>query len=522
LKRSSIIEKLKGESEWDIIVIGGGATGLGTALDAASRGFKTALIEQHDFAKGTSSRSTKLVHGGVRYLRQGNISLVLDALKERGLLLRNAPHIVKKQSFIVPNYKWWEKPFYGIGLKLYDKLAGNLGFGKSTILNAEQTIDEIPTIEPHNLSGGVRYFDGQFDDARLAINLMQTITEQGGTAINYVKAVGLLKTNGSVRGVKAQDIETGDIFELPAKSVVNATGVFTDTLRQMDVPQTQPIIEVSQGVHIVLDREFQPGESAMMIPKTDDGRVLFAVPWHNKVIIGTTDTPVERAELEPCALEQELDFLLSHAAKYLSRDPTASDVKSVFTGLRPLVKNPGKSSTKKLSRDHTIIVDPSGLITITGGKWTTYRKMAEDTVDHAIEAAGLPEKKSATETLKIHGWAEHLSDNDPYHIYGSDAESIHKLAKENKGWDELLHPDLPYHIAELIWSIRHEQARTVEDLLSRRTRALLLDAKACIDIAEKVAGLIAGELNYNGKWIDEETTRFKAVAENYLFKSKSR
>jgi glycerol-3-phosphate dehydrogenase len=519
LKRSTNIEKLKSETEWDIVVIGGGATGLGTALDAASRGYKTALIEQHDFAKGTSSRSTKLVHGGVRYLRQGNISLVLEALKERGLLLQNAPHIVKKQSFIVPNYKWWEKPFYGIGLKVYDKLAGKLGFGKSTILSAKQTLDEIPTLEPNNLSGGVRYYDGQFDDARLAINLMQTIIEQGGVAVNYVKATGLIKNHEAVIGVKAEDMETGNTFDIPAKAVINATGVFTDSLRKMDDPNTQPIIQVSQGVHIVLNRDFQPGNSAMMIPKTEDGRVLFAVPWHNKVIIGTTDTPVNQAELEPRALKHELDFLLSHAAKYLSKDPTASDVKSVFTGLRPLVKNPGKSSTKKLSRDHTIIVDPSGLITITGGKWTTYRKMAEDTIDHAIEVAGLPDKKSETETLKIHGWTDSVSEKDPYHIYGSDSDSIHKLEEEQEGWSELLHPDLPCHIAELIWSIRNEQARTVEDLLSRRTRSLLLDAKACMEVAGKVAGLIASELNYDKKWIEEETFRFQSVAKKYLFKN---
>ncbi len=520
MKRTAIIEKLTSETEWDIIVIGGGATGLGAALDAASRGFKTALIEQHDFAKGTSSRSTKLVHGGVRYLRQGNISLVLDALKERGLLLQNAPHIVKKQSFIVPNYKWWEKPFYGIGLKVYDKLAGKLGFGKSTILSVKQILEEIPTIETKNLSGGVRYYDGQFDDSRLAINLMQTITEQGGTAVNYVKAVGLIKNNGTVKGVRAEDTETGNIYELPAKSVINATGVFTDSLRKMDEPDTEPIIQVSQGVHIVLDREFQPGSSAMMIPKTDDGRVLFAVTWHNKVIIGTTDTPINHAELEPQALDQELDFLLSHAAKYLSKDPTASDVKSVFTGLRPLVKNPGKSSTKKLSRDHTIIVDPSGLITITGGKWTTYRKMAADTIDQAIEVSGLPDKKSETESLKIHGWTDKVSDKDPYHIYGSDSPSIHELEKEQEEWSELIHPDLPYHTAELVWSIRNEQARTVEDLLSRRTRALLLDSKACIEIATKVAKLIASELNYNETWIKEEVSRFESVAKKYLFKPK--
>ncbi len=519
MNRKTIIDSLKNEKKWDIVVIGGGATGLGTALDAASRGYRTALIEQHDFAKGTSSRSTKLVHGGVRYLRQGNISLVLEALKERGLMLQNAPHIVKTQSFIIPNYHWWEKPFYGIGLTLYDKLAGRLSFGKSKTLSKAQTIEEIPTIEPTNLAGGVRYFDGQFDDSRLAVNLMQSIFDHDGIAVNYVKATGLMKSNSKISGVRVQDVETGEDFDVQAKAVVNATGVFTDNLRQMDDPGTKPIIQVSQGVHIVLDRHFQPGKSAIMIPKTDDGRVLFAVPWHNKVIVGTTDTPVKNAELEPKALKEELDFLLSHTAKYLTEDPEPEDVKSVFTGLRPLVKESGNSSTKKLSRDHTILVDRSGLVTVTGGKWTTYRKMAEDTVDHASEVAGLERLKAVTAGLKIHGWVAEPGQNGRYDIYGADGDAIRMIERENGKWGDLMHPQLPYRPAEVIWAVRHEQARSVEDILSRRTRAILLDAKASMQIAGTVADLIAGELNFDEQWKKTEISNYRALAEQYLFKS---
>lgn len=522
MNRKSILDTLKSEKKaWDIIVVGGGATGLGTALDAASRGYKTVLIEQDDFAKGTSSRSTKLVHGGVRYLRQGNISLVFEALKERGLLLNNAPHLVKNQSFIVPNYHWWEKPFYGIGLKIYDKLAGDLGFGKSRILNVKRTLQEIPTLEPKNLVGGVRYQDGQFDDSRLAINLMQTIFENHGIALNYMKATGLLKKNGSIRGVQAKDMETGEELNLNARVVINATGVFTDNIRKMDDPEITSIIQVSQGVHIVLNQRFQPGSSAMMIPNTDDGRVLFAVPWHKKVIIGTTDTSVKTASLEPRALDEELDFLLSHAAKYLTEDPKPDDVKSVFTGLRPLVKSAESKSTKKLSRDHTIIIDPSGLITVTGGKWTTYRKMAEDTVNQAIKVGGLEEREQKTEKLKIHGWVSTSNDDEIYHIYGSDASGIKKLENEKPGWGKPMHQDLPYRPAEVIWGIRNEMARTVEDILSRRTRALLLDAHASMQIAPAVAELMAVERNLTDDWKKTQIARYQELAKKYLFNSSS-
>lgn len=518
MDRTSIIDSLTGnhhENIWDVIIIGGGASGLGCAVEAASRGYKTLLLEQHDFAKGTSSRSTKLVHGGVRYLRQGNISLVLEALRERGNLLQNAPHLVSNRSFIVPNYYWWEKLYYGIGLKMYDWMAGKKGFGSSRFLSRKNTLELLPTLEPRNLKGGVLYHDGQFDDSRLAINLMQTVYDQGGTALNYTRVTELIKKEGKIRGVKAEDQETGKRFEVAAKVVINATGVFTDSIRQMNDPNIEPIIQLSQGVHIMLDKKFHPGDSAIMIPKTDDGRVLFAVPWYNKVLIGTTDTPVSTATLEPRAKEEEIEFLLDHSAKYLTKKPGRSDVKSIFTGLRPLVVEEKGQSTKSISRDHTLLVAPSGLVTITGGKWTTYRKMGEDTIDQAIEVGNLQQRESITETLKIHGWTHESKPDDPYRIYGSDAASVKKLAKEKNGAGKL-HPDLPYNIAEVLWAIRKEMARSVEDILSRRTRAILLNARASMEIAPQVAALIADELGYSKEWQTNQVNEFRSLAQGYL------
>ncbi|MEX0894859.1 MAG: glycerol-3-phosphate dehydrogenase/oxidase [Balneolaceae bacterium] len=521
MDRNAIITSLLRDPDkekiiWDIVIIGGGATGLGCAVDAASRGFKALLLEQHDFAKGTSSRSTKLVHGGVRYLRQGNISLVLEALKERGLLIQNAPHLVTNQTFVVPNYHWWEKPYYGIGLKMYDWLAGKRGFGNSRWLSRKQTLKHLPTLEPRNLKGGVLYHDGQFDDSRLAINLMQTVFDHGGTALNYTRVSGFIHEGERVSGVKAEDQETGEKFDVKAKVIINATGVFTDSVRRMNNPDTEPIIQVSQGVHIMLDKKFHPGKSAIMIPKTEDGRVLFAVPWHNKVLIGTTDTPVPNASLEPRATEKEIEFLLSHCAKYLAHDPVASDVKSIFTGLRPLVvEEKGKKSTKSISRDHTLIVDPSGLVTITGGKWTTYRKMGQETIDQAIKIGNLSERKSITENLNIHGWTSDPNEEDPYRMYGSDAESIKKLSGGKNG-SARFHPDLACGAGEVRWAVRNEMARTVEDVLSRRTRSILLNARESMEIAPRVARIMAEELGYSKTWQIHQVNEYQKLAQGYL------
>lgn len=517
MDRIKHLEKLKEDPEvWDFIIIGGGATGLGTAVEAASRGYKTLLLEQHDFAKGTSSRSTKLVHGGVRYLRQGNIALVLEALRERGLLRQNAPHLVKNQSFIVPNYDWWEGPFYGIGLKIYDKLAGDLGLGPSKHLSKEETLEYIPTLEPDDLNGGIIYHDAQFDDSRLAVNLMQTIFDHNGVALNYMKVTGLLKSNGLVSGVQVEDQEGDHSFEIQGRVVVNATGIFTDQIRKMDNKDAQSMIRPSQGVHIVLDKSFQPGESAIMVPKTDDGRVLFAVPWHDRIIVGTTDTPLEEPSLEPRAKEEEINFLLTHATRYLTKDPEPEDVLSVFAGIRPLVSRGDGKDTASISRDHTLLIDPSGLVTITGGKWTTYRKMAEDTVNEAAVVAGLDERESETENLRLHGWLKNSEAASPYELYGSDALSLKKIEAEHENWGEPIHPNLPYKPAEVVWAARSEMARTVEDVLSRRTRSLLLDARASIEMAQPVAELLAKELDRDHQWIQQQVEEYTELAEGYL------
>lgn len=517
MQRDQLIHQLKEDPEvWDFIIIGGGATGLGTAVEAASRGYRTLLLEQHDFAKGTSSRSTKLVHGGVRYLRQGNVALVLEALRERGLLRQNAPHLVKNQSFIVPNYDWWEGPFYGIGLKIYDKLAGDLGLGPSKHLSKEETLAYIPTLEPDDLNGGVIYYDAQFDDARLAVNLMQTVFDYDGVALNYMKVTDLTKANGLISGVKVEDQEGDHQLEIRGRVVINATGMFSDEIRKMDNENNKSIIKPSQGVHIVLDKSFQPGKSAIMVPRTDDGRVLFAVPWHNRIIVGTTDTPLDEPSLEPRATDREVEFLLTHAARYLTKDPKPEDVLSVFAGIRPLVSRSGNNDTASISRDHTLLIDPSGLVTITGGKWTTYRKMAEDTVNEAAVVAGLDERKSVTESLRLHGWLKNSEAADPFECYGSDALQLQKVAGEQEGWNQPIHPNLPYIPAEVIWAVRSEMARTVEDVLARRTRALLLDARASMEMAEPVADLMAKEMGCDNSWKREQIKKYRELAKGYL------
>ena len=516
MNRQQMIQQLESHSEeWDICIIGGGATGLGAAVDAASRGFKTILFEQYDFAKGTSSRSTKLVHGGVRYLQQGNIKLVMEALHERGILKKNAPHLVKNQSFIVPNYKWWEGPFYGIGLKVYDWMSGSLGLGPSQFLSKEETLQRAPTLDAEGLKGSVLYHDGQFDDARLAINLAQTAVDNNAVVINYCGVIDLVKINGKITYVHARDTITKKEYEIKAKAIINATGVFTDSILQMDDKKSEHIIAPSQGVHIMLDKEFLPGESAIMVPHTDDGRVLFAVPWHNKIIIGTTDTSVENPSSEPVALKEEIDFILHQIGKYLTKIPTVMDIRSVFAGLRPLVKSTGKK-TAELSRDHLITVSDSGLITITGGKWTTYRRMAEDVIDIAIEKSGLQKRECVTKNLKIHGAKETSDFNAPFYFFGTDEEKIKSLIEKDKSLAELINSKLNYIKAEIIFAVQNEMCMTVEDALARRTRALFLDARAAMESAPVVALLMAQEMNKDEYWQKEQLDSFNAIAKNYL------
>lgn len=515
--REYYINELEVKRVWDVIVVGGGATGLGVALDSASRGYKTLLLEQADFAKGTSSRSTKLVHGGVRYLAQGDIRLVYSALQERGILLQNAPHLVKRQSFIIPCYSWFSKMKYLIGLKLYDMLSGNYSFGRSRLLNRKEVVRMLPGIDGKGLVGGVEYFDGQFDDARLAINIADTCVEKGGVVLNYCKVSGLIKEQGKVRGVVTVDRETGKEYRLQAKVVVNATGVFVDDVLQMDQPENRPLVRPSQGVHIVLDKSFLKGDSALMIPKTTDGRVLFAVPWHEHVLVGTTDTPLDQHSLEPVALDQEVGFILNNVKQYMAHVPGRNDVLSVFAGLRPLAA-PQKdtNSTKEISRDHKLMVSESGLVTITGGKWTTYRKMAEETVNKVIEVGRLNPVPSGTKNIPIHGCAQ--PSEDALSIYGTDSVEIKRLMLLEPSSKKLLIESMPYTEAEVIWATRTEMARTVEDILARRLRILFLDARAALKAAPRVAELMATELNKDEAWKKTQVEEFGKVAEKYLLK----
>jgi Glycerol-3-phosphate dehydrogenase len=517
-KRSKLIERVKDTSEWDVIVIGGGASGLGVALDALSRGFKTILLEQVDFAKGTSSKATKLVHGGVRYLAQGDISLVREALHERGLLQQNAPHLVKNQSFVIPNYSWFDGPFYTIGMKIYDFLAGKLSLGKSIHINKEETQRRISTVRTKGLYGGVVYQDGQFDDSRLAVNVAQTCIQMGGVALNYMRVTNLTKNGaGKVNGIIAQDTDTGEVFTIQGKAIINATGIFVDDILKMDKPEAKQMVRPSQGVHLVFDKSFLPGDDAIMIPKTDDGRVLFLVPWHNRVIAGTTDTPIDEHSLEPIALEKEIEFILKTAGRYLTKQPTRQDALAVFAGLRPLAAPTGNSNkTKEISRSHKVIVSDSNLLTLTGGKWTTFRRMGQDTVDKAIKIGCLPKKESTSATQKIYSAIPTTDRSNHMYIYGSDQEAIHALAQENPVWDEKLVEHLEFKKAEVLWAVRNELAQTVEDVLSRRVRILFLDAKAAITAAPEVARILAQELGKDENWQKNQVENFEKVAKNYI------
>jgi glycerol-3-phosphate dehydrogenase len=519
-RASSLTRILDRKDEWDIAVIGGGATGMGIAVDASTRGYSVALLEQSDFGKGTSSRSTKLVHGGVRYLQQGNISLVMEALKERGILLHNAPHLVRNLPFVVPNYQWWEAPFYGVGLRVYDMLAGKYGFGRSRLLSRQEVLERIPTLEEEGLRGGVLYYDGQFDDSRLLIHLAMTASENGGCLLNYARVARLSKdAEGLVNGVEFRDEETGEEHRLAARCVINATGPFSDEIRLQDEPVAERMLAPSQGVHLVLDRSFLPGDTAIMVPHTRDGRVMFAIPWHGHAVVGTTDTAIARATLEPRPLEGEVEFILNTAGGYLSRRPSAGDVLSVFTGIRPLVHGGSGAKTAALSRDHTITISSSGLMSIVGGKWTTYRKMAEDCVDHAQMLAHLEERPCRTSSLCIHGAQAEENLDGPLSVYGSDASTIERLTREEPSLGEKLNQALPICGAQAVWAVRAEMARTVEDVLARRTRALFLNARAALAMAPAVARLMARELKRDAVWQQRQVEAFNDVAQGFLVKT---
>ena len=518
MNREEMMSRILDRTEpWDMLVVGGGATGIGIAVDAAARGYDILLVEQSDYGKGTSSRSTKLVHGGVRYLQQGNITLVMEALKERGILRENAPHLVHDLAFIVPNYDWWEAPFYGIGLKVYDLLAGRYGFGPSKVLSTAETVKRIPTLKTAGLRGGVIYYDGQFDDARLLINLARTAAEQGATLLSYARVVAFSNDRaGYLNGAVFEDIETGREHSIKARVVINATCPLADHLRRMDDPEVSTLISPSQGIHLVFDKSFLPGNSAIMVPHTKDGRVMFAIPYLGATLVGTTDTPIVDVPLEPRAFPEEIDFILETAGMYLQKAPSHDDILSVFTGIRPLVGAGDDKNTASLSRDHTLIISNSGLLTMAGGKWTTYRQMAEDCVNHAATLAGLDARPCVTKRLNIHGYHKSPQKFGSLALYGSDAPAIQDLLRADTLRQERIHPALPALCGEVVWAVRFEAARTIDDFLARRTRSLLLNAQAAIQAAPKVAALMAAELGYNEQWENEQVASFRHISERYL------
>lgn len=517
MKREEHLAKIDARKKpWDVLIIGGGASGLGAAVDAASRGYRTLLLEKYDFAKGTSSRSTKLVHGGVRYLQNGDVSLVIEALKERGIMRKNAPHLVQDLSFVIPSYDWWNSPFYGIGLKIYDMMAGNLGLGPSTLLDRQETIDLIPNVKKEGLRGGVIYHDGQFDDARMAISLAQTAENHGASLLNYFSVTGMNKENNMISGVQAKDELSGKTYSIEAKVVINATGVFSDEVIQMDQRDAKKRIVPSQGVHIVLDKRFLSGPHAIMVPHTSDGRVLFAVPWNGYVVVGTTDTQIKEALVEPIAQEEEIQFILDNAGMYMTTPPTRDDIKSVFSGLRPLAapENDG-SATKEISRHHKVIVSTSGLVSILGGKWTTYRKMAEDIINTAQSVGGLPERGCITHNLPVHGYDYNSDWTNPLHVYGVDIDKIIKLDPEG---NTSLSKEVHLTKNQVIWAVREEMAMTVEDVLARRTRVLFLNASESLILAPTVAAIMGKEMGKDSSWITTQIENYTTLTQNYLMK----
>ncbi len=493
MSRETLLELAQSPETWDVVVLGGGATGLGTALDSALRGYRTLLLEARDFASGTSSRSTKLIHGGVRYLARGQIGLVCEALHEREILLKNAPHVVRRLPFLLPTFRPGSRFYYGFGLWLYDRLAGRTSLSRSRIVTREQALELAPTLDSHNLRGGVVYEDAQFDDSRMAISLLRSFLDAGGTALNYASVEGLAKEGGAIRHVFVRDQESSREWSVSCRVVVNATGVFADSIRCMDDPVSPPLIQPSRGSHLVVAKAILPGESAVLIPKTDDGRVLFAIPWLGRVLIGTTDVAVDSVEPEPRAHEEEIAYLLEHANRYFQGPINQSSILSTFSGLRPLIASGAKGATKTISREHALFVSASGLVTIVGGKWTTYRRMAKDAVDRAAIVAGLPSRACVTEHHRLHGATDAIETGD-FAAYGSDAEAIRSLIRERPELSKPIVPGLPYVEAEIVWAVRHEMARTADDVLQRRTRCGMLDACGSLEAAGIVARHIAVEI----------------------------
>lgn len=522
MDRAAAISRLSDSGEsWDFIVIGGGATGLGIAVDAATRGYRVALLEQGDFSESTSSKSTKLVHGGVRYLRGGEVGLVRESLRERGRLLRNAPGLVRPLSFVVPAYRLFDRFFYGSGLTLYDLLAGDLGIRSTEHLSTGDTLDRIPNLRESGLRGGTLYWDAQFDDARLAVAMARTASEHGAALANHIRVESLVRGQGRISGVIAVDRLSGEEVRLSGRVVINATGVFTDSVREMDEPDSGRIIAPSQGIHLVLDRRFLGGEVAMMLPSTDDGRVLFAIPWMNRTLLGTTDTAGVDVELNPRPLRDEIDYLLEHAGRYLAEAPTRSDIRATFAGLRPLVREGGGDkglSTSKISRDHYLAVSESGLVTMAGGKWTTYRQMAEDAVDRAIEVGGLEGRPCRTQDLPLSGGTLSEGTLSGENLPGGESAGP---AEENLEAGDRLHPALPYRWTDVEKAVREEMAMTVPDVLARRLRALFIDSEAARQVAPGTAARMRAWLGRDEAWEREQLALFEDELPGFSAKDQS-
>lgn len=515
-----MLDKLQVEKDaFDFIIIGGGASGVGIALEAISRGYSVGLFEKYDFVKSTSSKSTKLVHGGVRYLAQGDLGLVREACVERGLLLENAPHLVKNQSFVIPAFGWYDELLYTLGLTFYDLMAGRYSLGRSRRINKKEVLRRLPALKEEKLTAGVLYHDGQFDDARLAINVLQTAAGMGAVILNYMPVEKILKdSKGKINGVAVKDSLSAKTYDIHGKVVINATGVFADEIIQMDHPGIESTMRPSQGIHLVIDSSFLPGDDAVLIPKTNDGRVLFAVPWHGKVVMGTTDTPIDHPSIEPVALEEEIEFILSTAGRYLKKAPQRDDVLSIFAGLRPLAakKSRKPDNTREISRSHKIIVSSSGLMTMIGGKWTTFRKMAEDIISKAERVNRWHRTHTKTRRLKIRGYQDSIDLNDPLYVYGSDKIELMSLVKENPGMGEYISKSLQVIKAQVVWAVREEMAMTVEDVLSRRTRCQLLDARESLRMAPGVAYIMAMEMGKDSHWIKEQVLAYNEVTRKYF------
>ena len=519
MNRTRLIDNLnKGREDiWDVVVIGGGATGAGVALDAVTRGHKTILLEQADFASGTSSRSTKLVHGGVRYMAKGDLLLVIEALHERGIMLRNAPHLTSDQEFVIPLYSGFDVLKYYLGLKFYDLMAGRLSLGESYYISKAETLSRLPNLKENGLRGGIVYHDGQFDDARMVISLAGESVKRGATVLNYVRVSGFEKNkNGKITGVRAKDLVSGNEVALSARLVINATGVFADSVSVMDDPSAKPSIKPSQGIHLVLDKSFLKSKSAIMIPKTEDGRVLFAIPWYDEVVVGTTDTPLDEISMEPVALDREIDFILSTAATYLKVPPERKDVLSIFAGLRPLAADPSNpGSTKEVSRRHKITVSKSGLVSVVGGKWTTYRRMAEETLDKAAEAGLIEKKKCTTQKLQLAD-VNMLKEAGRLAIYGEGYHEIFRMISEDPSSGLPLHKKLPYTRAEILWICRNEMPVHIDDVLARRTRAILLNGNASAEIAREIAMIMAETSGYDSNWQKREVEEYMNMINKYI------